>query len=96
MFKKSLLSMFVLGSIYFTAVVSSKEVQAITIEEVGISKEYDRIASEKVKNYTNPLSKQRGVQETIIYGDGLYQIRFKDAPYYISTTKGRSYNGNTF
>lgn len=101
MIKKVLLGVLFLGSLITAGTFSSVESQATSLAEVGISKEqaaeYDRIASEKVKGYVNKGTTRFGsTQQVVIYGDGLYQIRFKDAPFYMTTSNGASFNGNTF
>ncbi|MHC5228099.1 RICIN domain-containing protein [Enterococcus sp. LJL99] len=90
-----------MGIILLAAAFSSVESQAASLAEVGISKEqvaqYDRIASEKVQGYVNKeINPRNRLQQVVLYSDGLYQIRFKDAPFYLNTANGRSFNGNTF
>lgn len=97
MFKKVLIG---LAAVFLLVIGQSAD--AATIQEVGISKEkvaqMDAKANSIVKDYVaknklRSLPLTPGVVKDV--EDGLYQIRFKDAPFYLSLYKGVSKNGNT-
>lgn len=97
MFKKILFSVAAIGLF-----AVGQNVQAASIADAGISKEkvsqIEQTVNNAVKHYV-PKNQLRNFPTTpgVVQDveDGLYQIRFKDAPFYITTNAGRSYNGNS-
>ncbi|MBP1040244.1 RICIN domain-containing protein [Vagococcus sp. BWB3-3] len=89
-----------LAAVCFLAI--GQNAYAATIQEAGISKEqvaqFDEKATSIVKDYV-AKNKLRSFPSTpgIVKDveDGLYQIRFKDAPFYLTLYGGRSANGNS-
>lgn len=97
MFKKVLIG---LAAVCIFAI--GQQVEAASIADAGISKEkvmqMDAKANNIVKDYVaknklRSLPNTPGVVKDV--EDGLYQIRFKDAPFYLTLYRGLSKNGNT-